>query len=626
MARLRLALVVQAIDKATAPLRKIRQAVSRVGRATGLARVGTALGGVGRGLYRVGGEAARFGRRFGTVMALAAGAIGGLLTVFATKGDRIAKLADRIGIDIEELQKLQYAFDIGGTGAQQSGKALEYFTRSIGDAARGSGEAKQIFEAMGISIYDQQGNIKPTKDLLYGVADAMAKQPSSAKKAIAAQYLFGRSGQSLINTLSTGSKAMKDLGTEAVNLGVITAQQARDSESFIDSFVRAKQAVTGLTGAIAGELLPILTPLIERFAKWLATMKPAVVHEMTLFLSDMAGTVGWLANTWGRATEMGRQFLDWLIETVPPIRGWIDMGRDWERQTSWITIAVGVLTLFLARGLIVAIIALFAPLAKLGLALLLAGGRMLWLAARGVWVLAVGLGTVLVTAIGYAVKGMKLLTAVMLRNPFVALAVGIGLAAWWVIKHWDEIWQASKDAWTRVKAVFDLTAWNIELSQFSLLLVVSAWFSGVYEVAAIAWRDIRNAIDVDAWKAALESFDLWGTGRRWVGDLWEGVIAGWDGLFGWIRRKAAQLGEVLPDWLRGAFGIGGSAPAPSAGATPGATIPSALGGGAQETRVGGEVRIRFDNAPPGTRITAVRSDNPDVPLDVTAGLVLAPAT
>ena len=57
---LKLSLVIQAIDKATAPLRKVRSAVSRVGRATGLDRVGKALGGVGRGLGRAGRAAGGF--------------------------------------------------------------------------------------------------------------------------------------------------------------------------------------------------------------------------------------------------------------------------------------------------------------------------------------------------------------------------------------------------------------------------------------------------------------------------------------------------------------------------------------------------------------------------------------
>ena len=55
MAReLRLGLVVEAIDRASAPLRRISTAVDRVSRKTGLNRVGRALGRVGGQFRRVG--------------------------------------------------------------------------------------------------------------------------------------------------------------------------------------------------------------------------------------------------------------------------------------------------------------------------------------------------------------------------------------------------------------------------------------------------------------------------------------------------------------------------------------------------------------------------------------------
>ena len=37
----------------------------------------------------------------------------------------------------------------------------------------------------------------------------------------------------------------------------------------------------------------------------------------------------------------------------------------------------------------------------------------------------------------------------------------------------------------------------------------------------------------------------------------------------------------------------------------------------------GEVRIRIEGAPPGTRTAGVRTDNPDVPIDAEAGYPMA---
>ena len=39
--------------------------------------------------------------------------------------------------------------------------------------------------------------------------------------------------------------------------------------------------------------------------------------------------------------------------------------------------------------------------------------------------------------------------------------------------------------------------------------------------------------------------------------------------------------------------------------------------------VGGEVRVAFENSPKGMRVKSVRSDNPDIDIDVTAGYSMA---
>ena len=127
MAKLDLALVVRTVDQATRPLRRIQKTMRDVGRQTGLDRVGRRLRAVGRQINRVGVEAAAFGRRFGLLTAGVAAGLGLFVGRYAAAGDKIAKMADRIGVGVEELQRLQFAFDIGGVSAEQSGRALEYF-------------------------------------------------------------------------------------------------------------------------------------------------------------------------------------------------------------------------------------------------------------------------------------------------------------------------------------------------------------------------------------------------------------------------------------------------------------------------------------------------------------------
>ena len=89
----------------------------------------------------------------------------------------------------------------------------------------------------------------------------------------------------------------------------------------------------------------------------------------------------------------------------------------------------------------------------------------------------------------------------------------------------------------------------------------------------------------------------------------------------WLGEAVSSLLEWLPDWVRDRMGLDGPGGVLAAPDRPGAE--SVLDGRGSRTQVGGEVRIRFEGAPPGTRIDRVRTDNPDVPIDVEAGYPMA---
>ena len=126
----------------------------------------------------------------------------------------------------------------------------------------------------------------------------------------------------------------------------------------------------------------------------------------------------------------------------------------------------------------------------------------------------------------------------------------------------------------------------------------------------------------EEWALITEFFgasSLFQSGKDWIDGLWAGVVETWREMTAWIDDAIQSVVGALPEWVAKRLGVGDEGaqiPVP-----PGAPVPPALG--AAQARVGGEVRIRVEG-PPGTRVESVRSDNPDVPLDVTAGAVMLP--
>lgn len=106
------------------------------------------------------------------------------------------------------------------------------------------------------------------------------------------------------------------------------------------------------------------------------------------------------------------------------------------------------------------------------------------------------------------------------------------------------------------------------------------------------------------------------------------IIANWETVKKWFADFVAFMEGLIPDWLKRLFGLQGGVAAPRIQAPQlGAPRPTVGAAGERATvqqlaQVGGSLRIQIDSEG-RPRVREVRTDNPRVPIDVDAGLVMA---
>ena len=195
--------------------------------------------------------------------ALSAVSIGGLalLTKNAIdSADAIAKTADNIGISTDALQELRFAADLSGVSQERFDKALQKFTIRIGEAAAGTGEAKDAFNLLGISVLDAEGRLQSTETILNQVSDALSGIESPTERARVAYNLFGREGVAMVNLLAKGSAEMETMRQKARDLGLVldedllrNAEKAQDELSILHKVisVNLNRALLDLSPIIA---------------------------------------------------------------------------------------------------------------------------------------------------------------------------------------------------------------------------------------------------------------------------------------------------------------------------------------------------------------------------------------
>lgn len=197
------------------------------------------------------------------------------LKQFAGQIDELAKASGRLGLTVNELQSLQFAAGQTGVSSDELTKGLERFSRSIGETANGVGVAVRSFEALGISIFGANGQIKPTQEVLDEVADALKEIGDPAERVRIAFDLFGRSGTKLINTLKNGSGELQKLQDNFNNITVqLTGEQAKAVEAANDGFDRLGKTFSSFGQQITAFVLPAL----QKFAEFLTvgTLKAIV--------------------------------------------------------------------------------------------------------------------------------------------------------------------------------------------------------------------------------------------------------------------------------------------------------------------------------------------------------------
>lgn len=236
-------------------------------------KVGAAAGNVAQGAANV----ADATKGISTAAGVAAG---GLLTMAVNAGkaaDDLNTLSQQSGFSTEDLQKWQYASDLVDVAVDDIVSAARKMKKNM---VSESAETQQAFAQLGVSVYDNSGQIRDATDVFYQLLDSLSRVPNETERDILAMQIFGKSADDLAGIIDDGGKALRQLGKEAEDAGLILSQDALDgANAFNDGLdeLKAKAKATFMeSGAdLAENLLPVLEQAVEAVSSllsWFASL------------------------------------------------------------------------------------------------------------------------------------------------------------------------------------------------------------------------------------------------------------------------------------------------------------------------------------------------------------------
>jgi murein DD-endopeptidase MepM/ murein hydrolase activator NlpD len=181
--------------------------------------------------------------------------------------DSLQKMSAKTGIAVETLSGLGHAANLSGVSTEQLATGLKMLAKNAADAAGGGKEQAETFAAMGLSVRDAGGALKPVEVLLGEVADRFAGYTDGAGKSALAMRLFGKAGVEMIPLLNGGAAGLAAMQEEAKRLGIaVSTETAQAAERFNDNMSRVKGQLDAVALVLAESALPSLERLGQAMA------------------------------------------------------------------------------------------------------------------------------------------------------------------------------------------------------------------------------------------------------------------------------------------------------------------------------------------------------------------------
>jgi hypothetical protein len=180
--------------------------------------------------------------------------------------DAFDELSERIGVSVDQLQRLTYAGQMTGVTQEDLASALQRVSVNAGKALEGNEGLAQSFKALRIDVSELKG-LTP-EQIFQRLADAVAGSNDSAERNAVLSELLGKNYSTLVPLLSQGAEGMKAFGDEAERFGLVTGPEAaKQAALFNDNLDRIKANALGLAQSLTSEVLPQVNTFVDRLFK-----------------------------------------------------------------------------------------------------------------------------------------------------------------------------------------------------------------------------------------------------------------------------------------------------------------------------------------------------------------------
>lgn len=205
------------------------------------------------------------------------------------------RLSKDLGVGIESLQQWEYVAKMSGGSAEGLQESMRGLAERVGEFAKfDSGEGKEVFEALGISVKDSEGKVKSADLVMQDLRKSMQKLGSSEQISIANKLGLDKS---MLGTLRLTDEQFAHLQDRAKAFGVVTEEQAKIIDNYQLSMKDLGHGLDSIRMQMAISLAPALTKSTEAFTEMLVQNREMIQNGFKQGTEIIGGFIGALKNT-----------------------------------------------------------------------------------------------------------------------------------------------------------------------------------------------------------------------------------------------------------------------------------------------------------------------------------------
>lgn len=237
------------------------------------------------------GNVVKTGAKVATAVVGATTAVVTGLTAMASKtadtADTFDKASLRTGLQVEELQRLNYAAGQSGVEMSSLEKSAKKLNDRLGEISEGNAKSEEMFTKLGVAVKDASGNMRSSTEVYDDVLMKLSDMGDTAEATAIGTDLFGKAYTDLKPLLAEGSAGIEELKNRADELGIVMSEDAvAAGVTFGDTMDDIKSSLGGAFNSLMSSLIPVLQTVADLIIQNMPMIHSAI-SQIAPVLSQM---------------------------------------------------------------------------------------------------------------------------------------------------------------------------------------------------------------------------------------------------------------------------------------------------------------------------------------------------